>query len=86
MAVNLLTKTTFIQRLNTNGGSAPATGCVVPGDVASRRWVPYTADTFSSARRSSISRRPARQNVKDRTLESKGAVPSFNQTAIIKTN
>src|SRR5207249_8591710 len=23
----LLTKTTFIQRLNTNGGSAPATGC-----------------------------------------------------------
>jgi hypothetical protein len=42
----LLTKTTFIQRLNTNGGSAPATGCVVPGDVGKQALVPYTADYF----------------------------------------
>jgi hypothetical protein len=42
----LLTKTTFIQRLNTNGGSAPATGCAVSGDVGKQTLVPYTADYF----------------------------------------
>jgi hypothetical protein len=42
----LLTKTTFIQRLNTNGGSAPATGCLVPGDVGKQVLVPYSADYF----------------------------------------
>ena len=41
-----LTKTTFIQRLNTNGGSAPATGCFVSGDVGKQALVPYTADYF----------------------------------------
>jgi len=41
-----LTKTTFIQRLNTNGGSAPATGCSVPGDVGKQVLVPYTADYY----------------------------------------
>jgi len=41
-----LTKTTFIQRLNTNGGSAPATGCLVSGDVGKQVLVPYTADYF----------------------------------------
>ena len=41
-----LTKTTFIQRLNTNGGSAPATGCSVPGDVGKQSLVSYTADYF----------------------------------------
>jgi hypothetical protein len=40
----LLTKTTFIQRLNTSGGSAPATGCSVPGDVGKQALVPYSAD------------------------------------------
>lgn len=40
----LLTRTTFIQRLNTNGGSAPATGCFVPGDVGHQALVPYSAD------------------------------------------
>jgi hypothetical protein len=42
----LLIKTTFIQRLNTNGGSAPATGCLVTGDVGKQTLVPYTADYF----------------------------------------
>jgi hypothetical protein len=42
----LLTKTTFIQRLNTSGGSAPATGCSVPGDVGKQALIPYSADYF----------------------------------------
>jgi len=42
----LLTKTTFIQRLNTAGGSAPATGCLVTGDVGKQVLVPYSADYF----------------------------------------
>jgi Protein of unknown function (DUF3455) len=41
-----LTKTTFIHRLNTVGGVAPATGCAQAGDVGNRRFVPYTADYF----------------------------------------
>ncbi len=39
-----LTKTTFIQRLNTNGGSAPGSGCSAPGDVGKQTLVPYSAD------------------------------------------
>ena len=42
----LLTKTTFIQRLNTNGGSAPATGCRVSADVGKQILVPYSADYY----------------------------------------
>ena len=41
-----LTKTTFIQRLNTSGGSAPATGCALPGDVGKQALVQYSADYF----------------------------------------
>ena len=41
-----LTKTTFMQRLNTKGGSAPATGCAVSGDVGHQALVPYSADYF----------------------------------------
>jgi hypothetical protein len=41
-----LTKTTFIQRLNTKGGSAPATGCLVTGDVGKQALVPYSADYY----------------------------------------
>ena len=41
-----MTQTTFIQRLNTNGGSAPATGCSVLGDVSKQVLVPYTADYY----------------------------------------
>jgi hypothetical protein len=41
-----LTQTTFLQRLNTNGGSAPATGCSVASDVGKQTLVPYSADYF----------------------------------------
>jgi hypothetical protein len=41
-----LTKTTYIQRLNTNGGSAPAAGCSVLGDVGKQILVPYSADYY----------------------------------------
>ncbi len=44
-----LTKTTFIQRLNTKGGSAPAnpaTGCLTSSDVGHQLLVPYSADYF----------------------------------------
>jgi hypothetical protein len=43
---NFLTQTTFIQRLNTQGGSAPATGCSVLSDVGKQTLVPYTADYY----------------------------------------
>jgi hypothetical protein len=41
-----LTKTTFIQRLNTAGGSAPAKGCSTLADVGKQTLVPYTADYY----------------------------------------
>jgi hypothetical protein len=41
-----LTKSTFIQRLNTNGGSAPVSGCFAPADVGKQALVPYSADYF----------------------------------------
>jgi len=41
-----LTKTTFIQRLNTSGGVAPPADCASPADVGKQRFVPYTADYF----------------------------------------
>jgi hypothetical protein len=40
----ILSKTTFIQRLNTEGGSAPASGCSFAGDVGRQTLVPYSAD------------------------------------------
>jgi hypothetical protein len=36
--------TTFVQRVNTVGGLAPATGCSLPTDIGRRQFVPYTAD------------------------------------------
>ena len=39
---NLLFQTTFIQRLNTNGGAVPTTACT----VGQTQLVPYTADYF----------------------------------------
>jgi hypothetical protein len=41
-----LTETTYIQRLNTDGGVAPADGCSQPVDVGKRSFVPYEADYF----------------------------------------
>ena len=41
-----LVPTTYIQRLNTNGGSAPATGCSTATDVGAQTLVPYTADYY----------------------------------------
>lgn len=39
-----LALTTFIQRVNTAGGVAPATGCKVSADVGKRAMVPYTTE------------------------------------------
>ncbi len=41
-----LSRTTFIQRLNTVGGAAPSTGCARPKDLGNKAFVPYTADYF----------------------------------------
>jgi hypothetical protein len=41
---NKLARTTFIQRVNTAGGAAPATGCGAVGDVGKKALVPYTTD------------------------------------------
>ena len=38
-----MTQTTFIQRVNTVGGVAPATGCVQATDVGKKALVPYQA-------------------------------------------
>ena len=41
-----LTVATYIHRLNTAGGLAPATGCSQASNVGSRVFVPYEADYF----------------------------------------
>lgn len=41
-----LSGTTYIQRLNTRGGVAPATGCASGADVGKRSLVSYEADYF----------------------------------------
>src|SRR6185503_4204645 len=41
-----LAATIAIQRLNTAGGTAPATGCSGPSDDGRRILVPYAADYF----------------------------------------
>jgi hypothetical protein len=43
---NRLTKTTFIQRLNTRGGLAPAASTCTAATAGSQKQVPYTADYF----------------------------------------
>ena len=46
-----LTATTYIQRINTVAGSAPATGCAAAGDIGKRVFVPYETDyVFYKAR------------------------------------
>ena len=39
-----LTNATYIQRINTSGGAAPADGCSEPADVGRRVFVPYGTD------------------------------------------
>lgn len=39
-----LMKTTVIHRVNTSGGTAPASECTLTGDVGKTKFVPYTAD------------------------------------------
>jgi hypothetical protein len=39
-----LTRTTYIQRVNTSGGVAPAAGCAAPVDLGKRAMVPYATD------------------------------------------
>ena len=41
-----LSDTTFIQRVNTTGGLAPATGCTSLTDAGNTAFVPYTADYY----------------------------------------
>lgn len=41
-----LSDTTFIQRVNTTGGLAPAVGCTSLTDVGNQAFVPYTAEYF----------------------------------------
>ncbi len=43
---SILTRTTFVQRLNTRGGVAPAEGCSTAADVGKQVLVPYTADYY----------------------------------------
>lgn len=43
---DMLTDTTFIQRLNTAGGVAPATGCAATTDIGNQAFVPYTTDYY----------------------------------------
>ena len=41
-----LTRTVYIQRVNTSGGIAPAIGCGLPADIGKIVLVPYAADYF----------------------------------------
>jgi len=41
-----LSKTTFIQRLNTHGGVAPSAGCTALSDLGNMAFVPYTTDYY----------------------------------------
>lgn len=41
-----MTRASFIQRLNTTAGRAPATGCAEAADIGKKVLVPYTADYF----------------------------------------
>lgn len=41
-----LSGTTHIQRLNTSGGVAPATGCASTADIGNQAFVPYATDYY----------------------------------------
>jgi hypothetical protein len=42
----VMTNVTFVQRLNTKGGSAPTDGCDTSADVGKQTLEPYTADYY----------------------------------------
>ena len=42
----VMTNVTFVQRLNTKGGSAPTDGCDTAADVGKQTLQPYTADYY----------------------------------------
>jgi len=42
----VMTNVSFIQRLNTQGGSAPTDSCTTTDDVGKQTLVPYTADYY----------------------------------------
>ena len=42
----VMTNVTFVQRLNTKGGSAPTDGCDTSADVGKQTLQPYTADYY----------------------------------------
>jgi len=46
MGGDRLADVTFVQRLSTHGGVAPATGCTSSADIGHLAFVPYTADYF----------------------------------------
>jgi hypothetical protein len=49
---SFMTQTAYIQRINTSGGVAPATGCSQAGNIGALALVPYTTDYyFYKARR-----------------------------------
>jgi hypothetical protein len=50
---DMLTETTYIQRINTTGGVAPTVGCAAPTDIGTSAFVRYTADYifFRSAKK-----------------------------------
>lgn len=41
-----LSRTTYVQRVNTHGGVAPSTGCTSLADLGNTAFVPYTTDYF----------------------------------------
>ena len=41
-----LAATRYVQRVNTSGGSAPATGCADEADLGKKKLVPYEADYY----------------------------------------
>jgi hypothetical protein len=47
MGGDTLSKATFIQRLNTSGGMAPATGCMSSTDIGNQAWCPTRPTTSS---------------------------------------
>lgn len=70
-----LTKTTFIQRLNTFRGLAPSAGCLLLKDIGHQAFVPYTADYFfyKQATHAAATRIPALTPWRNRTAPPSGS-------------